>query len=180
MKGNVKIATGVGIAVIIGVIIFQVYDTSYQRTSADEYYENLGQVKNVVYPENQQTLRGLTINKDKYLLGENIFMTISKIPPGLKDSVEVFSPEGIKYYELKFDGDKQDFIKYYFKPSLLLRLNLCDKDRLAGEWTMNFAGLPDEKLHFQVMNEILPHSEEYYEKCGEALTFPDIEPSLKP
>ena len=49
-----------------------------------------------------------------------------------------------------------------------------------GEWTVLFAGLPDEKLHFQVTNEILPGSEQYYVTCNEvALQMPIMtDPSI--
>ena len=36
-----------------------------------------------------------------------------------------------------------------------------------GKWTVLFAGLPDEKLHFQVTDETLPGHEEYYVTCNE-------------
>ena len=42
-----------------------------------------------------------------------------------------------------------------------------------GEWTVLFAGFPNEKLHFQVTDEILPGHEEYYVTCDEkALEIP--------
>ena len=44
---------------------------------------------------------------------------------------------------------------------------ICDVEQLVGEWTVMFAGLPDEKLYFQVTNEILPGFEEYYATCNE-------------
>ena len=75
MNRNVVIAVTVGIAVIIGAVGFQMYESSYQRSSTDEYYASDNQsgeknIKHVVYPENPQILYGLTINKDKYLLGK--------------------------------------------------------------------------------------------------------------
>ena len=39
MNRNVGIATGIGIAIIVGVIIFQVNQTMWQQASIDEYYE---------------------------------------------------------------------------------------------------------------------------------------------
>ena len=70
MNKNVGIATGIGIAIIVGVIIFQVDQTLWQQASVDEYYEKGGKVAHVVYPDNLQVLGPLQINKDKYLLGE--------------------------------------------------------------------------------------------------------------
>ena len=40
MKKNVGIATGIGIAIIIGVILFQVNQTMWKQVSVEEYYEN--------------------------------------------------------------------------------------------------------------------------------------------
>ncbi len=171
MNKNVGIAVGVGIAVIIGAISFQIYDSTYSRSTTDEYYENMGQVKNVVYPENPQKLRGLIINKDTYLLGENIFIRIVNIPMGLQDSVHFYTPGGIRYLALDFDGDEKSSMKHYFRPQLLRSLDICDKNDLIGEWTAIFAGNSDEKLNFTITNEFLPLSEQHYESCGEAMQF---------
>ena len=48
MNRNVGIATGVGIAIIIGVIAFQVSNTMWDQVSVDEYYEKGGKVAGVV------------------------------------------------------------------------------------------------------------------------------------
>jgi len=190
MNRNVMIAVVVGIVVIIGAISFQIYDSSYKRTTADDYYiesdHNDGQsVKNVVYPENPQVLHGLIINKDKYLLGENVFLRIQNIPMGLKDNVQFFTPGGLLYLVLEFDGNEKSSLKHYFKPSLMKALpldrtaNLCEKEGLIGEWTIMFGSLPNERLHFEVMAETLPYSEKYFLGCNEdPIEFPQIQPSL--
>jgi|TARA_B110000263_G_scaffold210720_1_gene193380 hypothetical protein len=184
MNRNVGIATVIGIVIIIGVISFQMYESSYERSTVDEYYsdkthEDEKNIKHVVYPENPQTLRGLTINKDKYLIGENVFMRINNIPMGLKDNLQVFTPQGIKYINIPFDGNEKDSFKHYFRPSLLKQFHMCDKEQLIGKWTIQFEGLPNEKLNFQVLDEILPHSEEYYVSCNEnPLELPIVQPSL--
>ena len=191
MNKNVGIAIVVGIVVIIGVIGFQIYDSTYQKSSVEEYYADQTKsdnktVKHVVYPENPQTLYGLTINKDKYLLGENVFIKINGIPMGLQDSVRFFTPEGHLFLNLKFDGDEKSSVKHYFRPALSKSIDkevggLCDKEQLIGEWTVMFASMPDDRLYFQVTDEILPHSEQYYEDClEESMEVPGqyIQPSL--
>jgi hypothetical protein len=185
MNRNVGIATAVGIAIIIGVIGFQIYDSSYQRSSVDEFYEDANHnddsnVKHVVYPPNPQTLRGVTITKDKYLLGENVFVSVQNIPPGLKDALLFYTPEGKRYLTLGFDGDEKSSFKHYFRPSLLKSADICHKEKLIGKWDVFFAGLSDERIHFEVTSETLPGSEAYYVACGDALEFPGIEPSLIP
>ena len=167
MKKSVGIAVVLGIAVIIGVIGFQIYDTTYQRSTVEEYYEDRSSVKNLVYQENPQFLHGLKINKDKYLVGEKIFFSVQGIPMGLKDAVNFYTPEGILFIKYPFDGNEKTNFKHYWKPSLTKRLDLCNVEQLVGEWTVLFDGLPNEKLHFQVTDEILPGSEEYYVTCDE-------------
>jgi len=164
---SVGIAVAVGIAIIIGVIGFQIYDTSYQRSTVEEYYEDPSSVKNVVYPANPQFLHGLKINKDKYLVGEKIFFSVQGIPMGLKDAINFYTPEGILFVQYPFDGNEKTNFKHYWQPQLIKRLGICDVEQLVGEWTVLFAGLPDEKLHFQVTDEILPGHEEYYVTCNE-------------
>tara|TARA_B100001750_G_C15366040_1_gene524797 strand:- start:90 stop:671 length:582 start_codon:yes stop_codon:yes gene_type:complete len=188
---NVGIAVAVGVAIIIGAISFQIYESSYQRSSVDEYYadkdhNDAKNIKHVVYPENPQILYGLTINKDKYLLGENVFIKLQGIPMELKDSVLFFTPEGILYLELGFDGMEKSSMKHYFRPALQKGLDIanggvCNKEQLIGKWTVIFASLPDERLHFQVLDETLPHSEQYYLDCNRQsieVPPPYIQPSL--
>ncbi len=107
-------------------------------------------------------------------------MNIQDIPMGLKDSIQAFTPNGIGYFELPFDGDERTGFKHYFRPSLHKSLDLCEKEDLIGEWTILFAGLPEEKLHFEVVAETLPGSESYYLDCNrENLTpFPNLESKL--
>ena len=38
MNKTVGIATGIGVAIIVGVIIFQIDQTMWQQASIDEYY----------------------------------------------------------------------------------------------------------------------------------------------
>ena len=189
MNRNVVIAVTVGIAVIIGAVGFQMYESSYQRSSTDEYYASDNQsgeknIKHVVYPENPQILYGLTINKDKYLLGENVFIKILGIPMGLKDSVQFFTPNGILYLDLEFDGNEKSSMKHYFRPGLQQALpndrnaNLCEKNDLIGKWTVIFATMPDEQLHFEIMDEILPHSEPYFIDCNRDPIEIPVQPSL--
>ena len=189
MNKIVIIAVTVGIIVIIGAISFQFYESSYQRSSTDEYYASDKQageknIKHVVYPENPQILYGLTINKDKYLLGENVFIKLQGIPMGLKDSVQFFTPKGVLYFQLEFDGNEKSSMKHYFRPALttmktMSSEGLCGKESLIGEWTVMFASLPTDKLYFQVMDEILPHSEEYYLECNtESIELPIMQPSI--
>ena len=91
MNRNIGIATGIGIAIIVGVILFQVNQTMWQQVSVDEYYEKDGKVAHVVYPDNPQILGPLQINKDKYLLGEHVYVIIKDLRPMDKGQIDFFT-----------------------------------------------------------------------------------------
>ncbi len=138
MNRNVGIATGIGIVIIVGLIIFQVNQTMWQQASVDEYYEKDGKVAHVVYPDNPQLLGPLQINKDKYLLGENVYVVLKDLRPQDMGAVQFFTPDGILFNEMGFNGENRDFQKKYFKPALIKSKNLCEKEKLVGTWTVMF------------------------------------------
>ena len=181
MNKNVGIATGIGIAIIVGVIIFQVDQTMWQQVSVDEYYQKDGKVAHVVYPDNPQILGPLQINKDKYLLGENVYVILKDLRPQDKGSVQFFTPGGILYDEMGFNGENRDFQKKYFKPGLLKSKNLCEREDLVGTWTVMFRGYEEAKLYFQMMPDILPNQESHFVECEVAYILdPTVKDSILP
>ena len=166
MNKNVGIATGIGIAIIIGVIFFQVNETMWKQASIDEYYDKGGQVAHVVYPDNLQVLGPLQINKDKYLLGENVFVSISNLRPQDVGSVLFITPTGIIYDEWGFNGMERESQKKYFKPQLLKSKNICEKEKLIGQWSVMFKGYEEQKMYFEITPNILPNMEHQFEDCG--------------
>ena len=176
MNRNVGIATGIGIAIIVGVIIYQVDQTLWQQVSVDEYYEKGGKVAHVVYPDNLQVLGPLQINKDKYLLGENIFASISNLRPQDVGSVQFITPTGIVYEEWGFNGMERESQKKYFKPQLLKSKQICEKEKLIGQWTVMFKGYDMQKIYFEMTPNILPNMEGQYVDCGIAYEIDIIRP----
>ena len=168
MNRNVGIATGIGIAVIIGVIIFQVNETTWKQVSVEEYYEKGGKVAGVVYPDNPQVLGPLQINKDKYLLGENIYVILKDLRPQDQGAVLFMTPKNVVYDEWGFNGEERDYQKKYFKPQLLKSKQLCEKEDLVGEWTVMFKGYSMSKLHFEVLEDTLPNQENQFVECAVA------------
>jgi hypothetical protein len=166
MNKAVGVATAVGIAIIIGVIIFQMNETMWKQTSVEEYYEKDGKVSSVVFPDNPQFLGPLQINKDKYLLGENIYVILKDLEPTDRGAVHFYTPEGILYDQWMFNGSDRDFYKKYFKPQLLKSKNICEKEQLVGEWTVLFRSYEMNKLHFEMLGDILPNHESHFETCG--------------
>ena len=166
MNRNVGIATGIGIVIIVGVIIFQVNETMWQQASIEEYYDKGGKVAHVVYPDNLQVLGPLQINKDKYLLGENVFVSISNLRPQDVGAVLFITPTGMIYDEWGFNGMERESQKKYFKPQLLKSKQICEKEKLIGQWTVMFKGYDEAKLYFEMTPNILPNMEGQYVDCG--------------
>ncbi len=165
MNKNVGIATGVGIVIIAGIILFQVNETMWQQASIEEYYEKDGKVSGVVYPDNPQILGPLQINKDKYLLGENVYVTLGNLRPGDVGTIQFITPTGIIYNEWGFNGSERDSQKKYFKPQLLKSKNLCEKEKLIGQWTVMFKGYDMAKIYFEMTSDILPNMEYQFVAC---------------
>ena len=165
MSKYVGIATGIGIAIIIGVIIFQINETTWQQVSVEEYYEKDGRVAGVVYPDNPQILGPLQINKDKYLLGENVYVILKNLRPGDQGSILFMTPKNVIYDEWGFNGNERESQKKYFKPQLLKGKNLCEKEDLVGEWTVVFKGYEMSKIYFEVLADTLPNQEWQFEEC---------------
>ena len=167
MNKFVGIATAVGVAIIIGVIVFQINDTVYKVSTPEAYKKSMGtqSVAHVVYPDNPQILGPLQINKDKYLLGENIYVIIKDLRPQDKGSVQFFTPGGVLFDEMGFNVGEIDYAKKYFKPGLLKSKNLCQKEQLVGTWTVMFKGYELSKLYFEMMPDILPNQESHFVEC---------------
>ena len=120
----------------------------------------------MVYPPNPQRLHGLTITKDKYLLGENVFISISDLRPQDVGAVQIITPTGIIYDEWGFNGMERESQKKYFKPQLLKSKNICEKEKLIGQWTVLFKGYDEAKIYFEMTPNILPNMESQYVDCG--------------
>ncbi len=165
MNKNTGIAVAIGIAIIAGVLLFQVSSTMWEQVSVEEYYEKGGKVPGVVYPDNPQLLGPLQINKDKYLLGENVFLVLKNLKSSDNGTVLIITPNGKIYDEWGFNGMERESQKKYFKPQLLKAKNLCDKEQLIGQWTIMFKGYEMSKLHFEIVDQTLPDMEWQYVEC---------------
>ena len=180
MNRYVGIATGIGIAIIIGIIAFQLNETTWKQVSVEEYYDKGGKVAGVVYPDNPQLLGPLQINKDKYLLGEHVYVIIKDLNPQDKGHVDFFTPGGILYETIGFNGEVKDYHKKYFKPQLLKSKNLCEKEQLVGVWTVMFRGYDMTVINFEMLPDILPNQEDQYIECAIAYEIDPTVPGIAP
>ena len=182
MNKSVGITTAAGIAIIIGIVAFQINETTYYVSTPEEYRKSMGtqSVAHVVYPDNPQILGPLQINKDKYLLGENVYVILNNLRPQDKGTVQFFTPGGILFNEMGFNGENKDYAKMYFKPGLIKSKNLCEQKDLVGTWTVMFEGYEQAKLYFEMMPDILPNQESHFEECEVAYILDPTKPGTMP
>ena len=118
-----------------------------------------------VYPNNPQTIGPLTINKDRYMLGEVIFITL-ELHPLETGSVEFLNEKGWKLYGFKFNGSANPSPNLYFRPMLEKVFDICTVDDLTGTWTVNLTGTTvtedrmdltrePRQMQFEVLNEVI-------------------------
>ena len=152
---NKKVAIGVGIviAIIIGIL-------AYQVETEDRIEEG-----HATYPDNPQTVGSLTINKDKYMIGEIVFLTM-ELNPLENGQVEIFNPDGVLYHKFKFNGSVDPSPNLYVRPVLENRYSICTVDDLVGTWTGKISGvtlndkrtgltIEPREIQFNLVNEII-------------------------
>ena len=126
-----------------------------------------------------------SIEKDQYMLGEKIFLTVNYIPKDVKGEALFLRPtttpnleefenvQGIsndmiktktKYLGIQFDGSYKENFNRYFEPRLNLFKSICSVDDLIGEWVVVFSGTEYKPIYFTIVNEKAPwYEDEYFE-----------------
>ena len=176
MKYATLIAAAIGGLIIIGVVAWQIDETTYKVSSPEEYMtevntlQDVKDVAHVVYPDDPQISGSLQVNKDKFLLGENIFIIINHQHDFEVGTLVVYSPNGEPYIEYAFNAEEKESWKFYFRPDMRLSKQLCVADDIAGEWkfVMLFKGNVNDVMYdpiiVTVLDQVLPHEEYKYNK----------------
>ena len=150
MNKTTGIGAGIGAVLIIAIIAYQVNET----------------MNSTQYVEDFQSIGPLTIDKSKYLLGENVFAWMSLHP--LEDgTVSFYRPGGELQYSIDYNGSRDPDPKFYFRVNLEPLWEICTKDDVVGTWTVVITGktLTEDRMNlttdpkemeFQFMDKILP------------------------
>ena len=101
-----------------------------------------------------------SIDKQQYLLGENIFLITTALQPNEKGEVQFIRPSGDIYRTIPFDGQMRTDFNQYFTPFPSAALKVCSSDDLVGNWFVKFEGTNYESIEFEIKNEYL-QGEEY-------------------
>ncbi len=94
-----------------------------------------------------------SINKDKYKLGEYVFMSVQGLKPTDVGSIVIVDPKGDVYDHIPFNGSMKASFNQFFKPNTQRPLALCTPEDLVGNWTLAFQGVSYKAIPFKIVNE---------------------------
>ncbi len=138
-KKTAPIIIGIlAIAIIIGVIYF------YEKEKSSDDIKSHWIVSGP-----------FAIDKPRYKIGENIFMSVHGLKPNEAGNIIVLSPQNIIWTEVPFNGTLKSDFNYYFKPETSKVLKIYNPEDLVGTWKVIFQGLTYEPLSFEIVNEFL-------------------------
>ena len=176
MKYATLIAAAIGGLIIIGVVAWQINETTYHVSTPEKYitevntFKDVKNVAHVVYPDDPQISGSLQINKDKFLLGENIFIIIDHKHDFEVGTLVVLGPNGKPYVEYAFNAEEKESWKFYFRPDMRMSKQLCVADDIVGEWKfmMLFQGNVNDVMYepitVTVLDIVLPGETYKYNK----------------
>tara|TARA_B100001146_G_C16178555_1_gene433549 strand:- start:413 stop:1012 length:600 start_codon:yes stop_codon:yes gene_type:complete len=176
MKYATLIAAAIGGLIIIGVVAWQIDETTYHVSTPEEYItevqtlKDIKDVAHVVYPDDPQISGSLQVNKDKFLLGENIFIIIDHKHDFEVGTLVVLGPDGKPYIEYAFNAEEKESWKFYFRPDMRMSKQLCVADDIVGEWKfmMLFQGNVNDVMYepitVTVLDKVLPGEGYKYNK----------------
>ncbi len=141
MKG--AIAGGIIAVVIIIVIVGFSMSISDTETKTNEWISS----------------GSFSIDKQQYLLGENIFLRVVDIQIHQKGEIQFIRPSGDIYRTIPFDGSIRSEFNQYFTPFPSSALKVCSSDDLVGTWTVKFQGTNYKPITFEMKNEYLKGEE---------------------
>ena len=144
-KKSVYIIAGiVAIAVAAGIAYFYV----------EHSYDNNNPLKT------EWVVSGpFAINKPKYKLGENFFISVNGLKPNEAGNILIIQPSGDIWTTIPFNGSLKSEFNYYNKPDTSSIKKIYMPEDLVGTWQMVFEGVPYKPLSFEIINEFIPGAE---------------------
>ena len=123
-------------------------------------------------PTNNETTKNwissgpFSIDKQQYLLGENIFLIATALQLDEKGEIQFIRPSGDIYRIIPFDGQMRTDFNQYFTPFPSAALKVCSSDDLVGDWFVKFEGTNYESIKFEIKNEYLEGEKyKYIDMC---------------
>jgi len=99
------------------------------------------------------------IDKSKYKLGENIFISIHGLKPSEVGDMIFIRPGEETWTTIPFNGTAKSNFNYYVKPDTNAHLGIYEAEELVGEWRVVFQGVEYDPIHFEFINEFIKGGE---------------------
>ena len=134
------------IVIVVAAIVSTIYFYDIQKSSDEN--------------KSQWIISGpFAIDKPRYKLGENVFLTVNGLKPNEAGNILIMRPNGDMWTAIPFNGTLKSSFNYYFKPDTSTALKIYGQEDLVGTWKVIFQGLTYEPLSFEIINEFIPGGE---------------------
>ena len=95
----------------------------------------------------------LGVTKYQHRLGDDVFLVIRNLQPNEKGTLYIFTPKGVEYRTIFYDGAIKSDFNQYFYPDTNARLNICTPEDLIGIWKIVFEDGSYATLEFEMTDE---------------------------
>ncbi len=95
----------------------------------------------------------VSVTQYKHRLGDDVFLVVSGLQPNEKDTLHIFTPKGVEYKTIPYDGSKKSNFKQYFYPDTFATLKICTPEDLVGIWKIVFEDGSYSTLEFEITDE---------------------------
>lgn len=99
------------------------------------------------------------IDKLRYKLGENIFISVHGLKPSEVGNMTFIRPGGKTWTAIPFNGASKSDFNFYVKPDTSAGLGIYKPEDLVGQWSVVFEGVKYDPIHFEMLNEFIPGGE---------------------
>jgi len=96
------------------------------------------------------------IDKPKYLLSDNIFLSVNGLLSHEAGNIVFKRPDSSIYKTIPFNGLNKPEFNNYFTPSLVKSLKVCGPEDLVGTWQVIFEGVNYAPLTFEILYDYVP------------------------
>jgi len=93
------------------------------------------------------------VTQYQHRLGDDIFLVVRDLQPNDKDTLHIYTPKGIEFETISYDGAVKSDFNQYFYPDTFERLNICTPEDLVGIWRIVFEDGSYPTLEFEMTDE---------------------------
>ena len=95
----------------------------------------------------------VSVTQYKHRLGDDVFLVIGDLQPNEKDTLHIYTPKGVEFKTIPYDGSKKSYFKQFFYPDTVAELSICTPEDLVGIWKIVFEEGSYTTLEFEMTDE---------------------------